>query len=208
MGSGKSRSPAAQLRVQLGLHGGHREDVLPAQQPDRDPLPRCTESATATARCFCSTRRAAARRRRPAGGAAPRHNTNATLAQRLAWMPAALPGSRFTPNGQVGLPGGQRLQRAAQRLVRMRSRVGGLSEKKASASSIRTAPRDDAVHRNGELRLPAGGHARTRLATASISSSRRAPSRSSSAPASVRRAWRELRSNSSTSSASSIWRTR
>ena len=49
---------------------------------------------------------------------------------------------------------------------------------------------------------------RTRLATASISCSSRPPSRSSSLPASVRRAWRELRSNSSTSSASSIWRMR
>ena len=48
----------------------------------------------------------------------------------------------------------------------------------------------------------------TRLATASISDSNRAPSRRSSAPASVNRAWRELRSNSKTSSASSIWRTR
>src|SRR3569832_2797876 len=48
----------------------------------------------------------------------------------------------------------------------------------------------------------------TRLATASISWSRRAPSRSNSAPASVIRACRELRSNSSTSSASSICRTR
>jgi hypothetical protein len=49
---------------------------------------------------------------------------------------------------------------------------------------------------------------RTRLETASISSSSLAPSRSSSAPASVSTAWRDARSNSSTSSASSIWRTR
>ncbi len=48
----------------------------------------------------------------------------------------------------------------------------------------------------------------TRLATASISSSRCAPARNNSAPASVKRAWRELRSYSSTSNASSIWRTR
>ena len=47
----------------------------------------------------------------------------------------------------------------------------------------------------------------TRLATASISCSRRRPSCSSSSPAAVGWAWRELRSNSSTSSASSNWRT-
>ncbi len=48
---------------------------------------------------------------------------------------------------------------------------------------------------------------RTRLATASISCSRRRPSCSSSWPAAVSWAWRELRSKSSTSSASSSWRT-
>jgi hypothetical protein len=48
---------------------------------------------------------------------------------------------------------------------------------------------------------------RTRLATASISCSRRRPSTSSSVPAAVSCAWRELRSKSSTSSASSSWRT-
>jgi hypothetical protein len=47
----------------------------------------------------------------------------------------------------------------------------------------------------------------TRLATASISISRRRPSTSSSWPAAVSTAWRALRSNSSTSSCSSSWRT-
>ena len=87
-------------------------------------------------------------------------------------------------------------------------RVGGLSARKASHNSI-TVPLASAASR---ATVSWGSHPvatrLTRLATASMSASRRSASRSSSVPATVGRAWRELRSNSNTSSASSIWRTR
>jgi hypothetical protein len=59
---------------------------------------------------------------------------------------------------QIGLPGGQRLQRAGQRLVADAQPRRRVERKKCLGQLHQDGPRDDAVRRNGELRLPAGRH--------------------------------------------------
>jgi len=73
-------------------------------------------------------------------------------------MPALL-GDSATPTRQISLAGGEGLQRAGQCFVAQPDAGGRIEFKKARAQLHHGGPGDDAVHRYGQLRLPAGGHA-------------------------------------------------
>ena len=145
---------------------------------------RCAESATATARWRSSSASVDRRRRRAASGwCGATAKTNVQLAQRSCTLDA---GRRSrprdaTPMARSAWPVTSASQVPASTSVRRRRRVAGGSRRlprgrRGAAERVEglaqlehRGARDHAVDGDRELRLPAGGDARTRLATASIS---------------------------------------
>ena len=158
-----------------------------------------------------SRRRSRAPPRGPAGGAAPRRRrTPSRRAAGCRCRPAAPCRRGIRSPDRPGQPVSAS-HVPARTSVRRRSRVAGPAGGSSAVErphSSNTVVREITPSTATVTPSPIPTRRRlTRLATASICASRRRPSPSSSAPAAVRRAWRELRSNSSTSSASSSWRT-
>ena len=203
MHSGRLPRPARVVghRFACMLHGDNTS--CPLSRPKVKARPRCTVSATATARCCWISVAQGSGAPAPGGG---RHGVHtAHGAQRFA-VNARMAGAVGDADGQVGLAGGQGFQGARQGFVAQADARGGASAKRLRTGSMTVAlammVSTDRVNCDSQ---PVATR-RTRLATASISASRRSPSRSSSPPVFGQRAWRGLRSNSKTSSASSIRR--
>ena len=159
-------------------------------------------------RCLSSSSSDSGSSARASGWCGATAYTKRTCPSGLARRLAALEGSRITPMARSALPEVSAPTVPLRISSRRRSRVGGLRLKKSQHSSIRA----ECEIRPSAAMVSSGSQPvatrLTRFTTASTSCFRRSPCASSSAPAAVGRAWRELRSNSSTSSASSIWRTR
>lgn len=106
------------------------------------------------------------------------------------------------PYGQVGLARSQRVQAAAQRFIFEAQPGRRISVIKVLAQIHHHAVVDDSVNHDGELAFPAGGHAFDTVGDAVHIVEQTQPLTDQFL------AWREDRSNSSTSSVSSICRTR
>ena len=209
MGSGRKPLPSPRsCASSLACIVGTVNTSWPPRRLTVTPLPRCTESATAIARCARRSSSPSTPSPVASGWWGATANTNPTLPMDWLCRPGMAPELGPTPSARSAWPDVSASSVPDRVSSRNRKRVGGSSWKKAQASSISTGR----AIRPSAARVSCGSQPvatrLTRLATASISSNRRPPSRNSSAPASVMRAWREVRSNSSTSRASSIWRTR
>ncbi len=180
----------------------------PLSSPKVRARPRCTVSATATARCCWMRASLSGSGAWASGWWGATQYTKLTCPRGLVWMPGWLVPSGVIPMARSAWPEVSTSIVPERVSSRRRMRVGGASAKKASHNSITVALAMMVSMAMVNCDSHPVATRRTRLATASISASRRSPSRSSSRPASVRRAWRALRSNKRTSSASSIWRTR
>jgi hypothetical protein len=172
------RSCASSLACMVGTVN----TSCPPSRPTVTPLPRCTESATAT-RCWRSTvvgQRLGARGQ----GMVRRHREDKAGRRPAGWLcMSAVVGRASDSRRWPGRPArGQRLQRAGQRFVAQAQAGGGREVEEGS----RTAPSAPDCEMMPSAAIVSCGSQPvatrlTRLAIASISSSSRPPSRSSSA---------------------------